>query len=107
MSSCPNSNLVPRAQHCLRTFGDNNSGAEICHGGDEDHDHYFAKHECSSETTLMELKISSNETLENFICFNITLELLLTLSRREQTYLLLDWGYVYMYSIHWGYICLF
>ena len=96
MSSCPNSNLVPRARHCLRTFGDNNSGAEICHGGDEDHDHYFAKHECSSETTLMELKISSNETLENFICFNITLELLLTLSRREQTYLLLDWGYVYV-----------
>ena len=79
MSSCPNSNLVPRARHCLRTFGDNNSGAEICHDGDEDHDHHFAKHECSSETTLMELKISSNETLENFICFNITLELLLTL----------------------------
>ena len=66
---------MPRAPHCLRTFGDNNRGPKICHDNDEDchlHDDvdddddeaYINAHLINTLMWLEELKIASNETLK-------------------------------------------
>ena len=62
---------MPRAQHCLRTFGDNNRGPKICLDNDEDcqlHDDdneaYINAHLINTLMWFEELKIASNETFK-------------------------------------------